>query len=142
MVWPKIVCRSARWSRPPCPYRPAQNRIPLQPVDSYSEAMAYNIKGVDPEHNRVLAEIEQKSGPNNFLRVMAHRPEAMQDFSRFYGALMGPAALIDRRLREMVYLAVSFVNECSYCTEHHTKTAQAAGLSGGEIREIEVENNQ
>jgi uncharacterized peroxidase-related enzyme len=104
--------------------------------------MAYNIKGVDPEHNRVLAEIEQKSGPNNFLRVMAHRPEAMQDFSRFYGALMGPAALIDRRLREMVYLAVSFVNECSYCTEHHTKTAQAAGLSGGEIREIEVENNQ
>jgi uncharacterized peroxidase-related enzyme len=104
--------------------------------------MAYTIKGVDPGHNRVLDEIEQKSGPNNFLRVMAHRPEAMHDFTRFYGALMGSTAVLDRRLREMIYLAVSAVNECSYCTAHHTKAALAAGIGSGEIREIEVENNQ
>jgi AhpD family alkylhydroperoxidase len=46
------------------------------------------------------------------------------------------------RIREMVYLAVSCVNECAYCTAHHTKTAAAAGFSSTEIREIEVENNQ
>lgn len=104
--------------------------------------MAYTIKGVEPGHNHVLAEIEKKSGPNNFLRVMAHRPEAMQDFTRFYGALMGSSALLDRRLREMVYLAVSSVNECNYCGQHHAKEAQTAGVTSAELREIEVENNQ
>jgi uncharacterized peroxidase-related enzyme len=104
--------------------------------------MAYTIKGVEPAQNPVLAAIENKSGPNNFLRVMARRPEAMEAFSRFYGALMGPTALLDRRLREMIYLAVSFVNECSYCATHHTKSALTTGLSANEVREIEVENNQ
>jgi uncharacterized peroxidase-related enzyme len=104
--------------------------------------MSYTIKGVEPAQNPVLAAIENKSGPNNFLRVMAHRPEAMAAFARFYEALMGPTPLLDRRLREMIYLAVSSVNECSYCSTHHTKSALTAGLSATEIREIEVENNQ
>jgi alkylhydroperoxidase family enzyme len=75
--------------------------------------MSYTIKGVEPAHNAALDAIEKKSGPNNFLRVMARRPEAMEAFTRFYGALMAPSSLLDRRLKEMVYLAVSFVNECS-----------------------------
>lgn len=104
--------------------------------------MAFRIKGVDPAQNPVLADIESKSGPSNFLRVMAHRPEAMQDFSRLYGDVMGPRSLLDRRLKEMVYLAVSFVNECSYCTAHHTHAALQGALTEGEVREIEVENNQ
>jgi uncharacterized peroxidase-related enzyme len=104
--------------------------------------MAYTIKGVEPANNAALAAIEKKSGPNNFLRVMANRPEAMQDFTRFYGAVMGSSSLLDRRLREMIYLAVSYVNECGYCAAHHTQGALAAGISGNEIREIEFENNQ
>ena len=104
--------------------------------------MAFTIKGVDPAHNPILAQIESKSGPNNFLRVMAHRPNAMEAFARFYGAVIGSPSLLDRRLKEIVYLAVSFVNECSYCSAHHTKSALSAGLSANEIREIEVENNQ
>jgi uncharacterized peroxidase-related enzyme len=103
--------------------------------------MATSIKGVEPAQSAALSEIEKKTGPSNFLRVMAHRPVAMQDFVRLYEDLMGPKAILDRRIREMVYLAVSCVNECAYCTAHHTKTAAAAGLSSTEVREIEVENN-
>jgi uncharacterized peroxidase-related enzyme len=123
-------------------YWAIQNPIPLQAFGSYSEGMAYSIKGVDPFHSPVVAEIEMKTGPSNFLRVMAHRPQAMQDFSRFYEALMGPTALLDRRLREMIYLAVSCVNECDYCTAHHARAALAAGIGENEIHEIQVENNQ
>jgi uncharacterized peroxidase-related enzyme len=104
--------------------------------------MAHTIKGVEPGLNSAVAEIEKKSGTNNFARVMAHRPEAMQAFMQLYGLLMGPAAILDRRVKEMVYLAVSYVNECNYCATHHVKTGGAAGLSASEIREIEVENNQ
>ena len=104
--------------------------------------MAYTIKGVEPAQNAALEAIESKSGPNNFLRVMAHRPQAMEAFNQFYGSIMGSSSLLDRRIREMIYLSVSFVNECSYCSTHHTKSALAAGLSSSQIREIEVENNQ
>ncbi|MDP9053263.1 MAG: carboxymuconolactone decarboxylase family protein [Acidobacteriota bacterium] len=104
--------------------------------------MATTVKAVEPARNEALAEIEKKTGPSNFFRTMAHRPEAMQDFARLYADLMGPGARLDRRLREMVYLAVSDVNECAYCAEHHRKTAQAAGISDQEMGEINTENNQ
>ena len=73
---------------------------------------------------------------------MAHRPEAMQQFASLYSSLMGPSARLDHRLREMIYLAVSYVNECTYCATHHQKTAKAAGLSDHELGEVNTENNQ
>jgi uncharacterized peroxidase-related enzyme len=103
--------------------------------------MAHSVRGVAPEQNAALAEIEKKTGPSSFLRVMAHRPEAMRNFVALYEILMGPSVL-DRRLKELVYLAVSYVNECKYCGSHHVKTSREAGISDTEIREIEVENNQ
>ena len=54
---------------------------------------------------------------------------------------MGPGAL-DRQLKEMVYLAVSSVNECKYCTAAHLKGARKAGLSERDIEDIESETNQ
>jgi uncharacterized peroxidase-related enzyme len=104
--------------------------------------MRLPLKAVEPALNPALAEIESKTGPSNFLRMMAHRPEAMQNFTGLYGSVMGSASLLDRRLKEIIYVAVSSVNECSYCSSHHTKAALAAGLSENEIREIEHENNQ
>lgn len=107
----------------------------------YSEGMAYIIKGVEPTAIPALAELEKKIGAGNSLRVMAHRPEAMRHFTGLYEALMGPTALLDRRLREMIGLAVSHLNESSYGSAHHAEAALAAGLTGAEIREVEVEND-
>ena len=103
--------------------------------------MPLTIKGVEPARSEALAEVEQKTGPSNFFRTMAHRPEAMRDFFRFYSDVMGPGAL-DRRLKEIVYLAVSTVNECDYCTAHHVKSGLSSGLSAQEIQEIRTEQNQ
>jgi uncharacterized peroxidase-related enzyme len=103
--------------------------------------MASPVKGIEPALNPVLAEIEKKSGPNHFFRVMANRPEAIQPFIGLYKVVMGPGAL-ERRIKEMTYLAVSYVNECAYCGAHHEKGARAAGLTDTEIHEILTENNQ
>ncbi len=103
--------------------------------------MALTIKGVEPDQNSALAAIEKNTGPMNFFRIMAHRPEAMEDVARLYGTIMGPGAL-DHRTKEIVYLAVSTVNECAYCTAHHVKSGSAAGLSAQDIEEIRTEQNQ
>jgi uncharacterized peroxidase-related enzyme len=103
--------------------------------------MAYKVKGVDPSQYPALAEIEQKTGPSNFLRTMAHRPELMLDFARLYSNLMGSGS-IPQRMKEMLYIAVSTVNECSYCAGHHVHTGKASGLSEQEIHEIETEQGQ
>ena len=103
--------------------------------------MASTVKGIEPALNPILADIEKKSGPNHFFRVMAHRPEAIQPFIGLYKAVMGPGTL-ERRIKEMTYLAVSYVNECAYCSADHEKGARAAGLTDNEIHEIRTENNQ
>lgn len=78
---------------------------------------------------------------SNFYRAMSHRPEARNDFEHFYGTVMGVGS-IDRRLKEMVYLAVSSVNECDYCSAHHAETAGAAGLTERELDDISMETDQ
>jgi uncharacterized peroxidase-related enzyme len=104
-------------------------------------SMAFTIKKFDPSQNEALAELEKKTGPSNFFRTMAHLPDAMRDFARLYNDVMGPGPL-DRRLKEMVYLAVSTVNECGYCVSHHLTTARQAGLSDREIEDIQAETDQ
>ena len=103
--------------------------------------MGQMVKGVDPANNEALAELERKTGPNNFFRAMAYKPDVLASFPKLYGSIMGPG-LIERRLKEMVYLAVSTVNECRYCTEAHLKGARKAGLSERDLEDIESETNQ
>ncbi len=79
--------------------------------------------------------------PTNFFRAMSHRPEAMHAFQPFYKTVMG-AGSIDRRLKEMVFIAASTVNECDYCEAHHAETARDAGLSETELDDISAETDQ
>lgn len=103
--------------------------------------MAQMVHGVDPATNPALSALESKTGPSNFFRVMAYKPDVMAAFPGLYGSIMGRGSL-DRRLKEMVYLAISFVNECAYCTAAHLKGAGKAGLSEREIEDLRSETNQ
>jgi uncharacterized peroxidase-related enzyme len=103
--------------------------------------MAQMVHGVDPANNAALAELEGKTGPSNFYRLMAHKPDVLASFPKLYGSIMGPGA-VDRRVKEMVYLAVSFVNECDYCTEAHLRGGRKAGLSERAIEDLQNETNQ
>jgi uncharacterized peroxidase-related enzyme len=113
----------------------------FNPAQRYYLGMGQMVHGVDPANNEALAELERKTGPNNFYRAMAHKPDVMAGFSKVYGSIMGLGSL-DRKLKEMVYLAVSTVNECKYCTAAHLEGARKAGLSEREIEDIESETNQ
>lgn len=103
--------------------------------------MATAIKPVEPSGNAFLAELERKIGrPSNMYRAMAHRPEALERFAPLYKAVMG-AGSVDRRLNELVYLTVSYANECPYCTAGHMASARRAGVSDDEMRALQTDQD-
>jgi len=114
---------------------------PVWIIACLSNVMAFRVKEIDPTRVPALAELENQSGPSNFFRTMAYRPAAMADFARLYTDIMG-AGTLDRRLKDMVYLAVSMVNECKYCRSHHEVLAREAGITDREIEDIQNETDQ
>jgi uncharacterized peroxidase-related enzyme len=103
--------------------------------------MGAAIKTVDPSQNEFLAELEQKSGrENRFFRAMANRPEVLKNFVPFYASVVGRGS-VDRRIKELVYLTVSYANECAYCTAAHLASGKKAGITEEEIRALQTEQD-
>jgi uncharacterized peroxidase-related enzyme len=103
--------------------------------------MATAIKLVEPVQNEFLAELEQKANrPNHFYRTMANRPEVLKSFVPLYSAIMGPGT-VERRVKELIYLTVSYANECAYCTAAHSASGRKAGLTEEEMRALQTEQD-
>jgi len=103
--------------------------------------MATAIRMADPLQNEFLAELEKKANrANHFFRTMANRPEVLKTFVPFYGAVMGRGP-VDRRIKELVYLTVSYANKCAYCTAAHVASGGKAGISEDEMRALQAEQN-
>lgn len=66
---------------------------------------------------------------------MANRPDVLKHFVPLYGSIMGAGA-VDRRTKELIYLTVSYSNECAYCTAAHVTTGTKAGISEEEMRAL------
>jgi uncharacterized peroxidase-related enzyme len=104
-------------------------------------SMAAAIKMVDPQQDEFLANLENKSKrASHFFRTMANRSEVLKSFVPFYGAVFGPGS-VERRVKELVYLACSFANECAYCTASHTASGKRAGITEDELRALQTEQD-
>jgi AhpD family alkylhydroperoxidase len=65
---------------------------------------------------------------NNFWRGLANQPAVLERTWASLKAVMGPG-LLDPVTKELVYIAVSTINACSYCIHSHTAAARAKGLT-------------
>ncbi|MGQ0566024.1 MAG: carboxymuconolactone decarboxylase family protein [Gemmobacter sp.] len=65
---------------------------------------------------------------NNFWRALAADPTLLRATWDRAQAVMAPGAL-DALTKELVYIAVSVTNGCSYCTHSHTAAARAKGMT-------------
>ncbi len=65
--------------------------------------------------------------PGNVQKAMAHRPEMLKNFLSFYASV---GRSLDRRLYELIYIRVSLINGCRYCTQHHVASSKRTGLTG------------
>jgi uncharacterized peroxidase-related enzyme len=93
---------------------------------------------VEPAENEFLSGLEARAKrASYFFRTMANRPEVLKAFIPFYGAIMGPGS-VERRIKELVYLTVSFTNRCAYCSAAHIATGTKAGITGDEMAALKA----
>ena len=99
------------------------------------------IKMADPAGNDYLASLEAKTGrANHFFRTMANRPDVLRSFVPLYQAVMAPGS-VDRRTKELAYLACSYANECAYCTASHVASGGKGGITAEEMEAIQTEQD-
>jgi AhpD family alkylhydroperoxidase len=72
---------------------------------------------------------------NDFWRALANQPEVLERTWSTLKSIMGPGAL-DPLVKEMIYIAVSTANGCSYCIHSHTASARAKGLTEAQHGEL------
>jgi AhpD family alkylhydroperoxidase len=73
---------------------------------------------------------------NNFWRALANQPELLErTWASVKQVMIEPGAL-DPLTKELVHIAVSTANSCSYCVHSHTAAARAKGLSDEQYGEF------
>ena len=65
---------------------------------------------------------------NNFWRALAYDPATLEAVWSRLKHDMAPGSL-DPLTKELVYIAVSTANGCSYCIHSHTAAAKAKGMT-------------
>ncbi|MGD0824407.1 MAG: carboxymuconolactone decarboxylase family protein [Terriglobales bacterium] len=80
-----------------------------------------------------IYESKLKGKPGNIQKALAHRPAMLGNFLGFYPSV---GRSLDRKTYEAVYLRVSLINRCHYCTQHHIQGAKRAGLSPEQMKAL------
>lgn len=105
--------------------------------------MATIKKPENPENNpRVKAVFDDIRATRNtkfvgnIWRYLAFDPALLENVWSDVKAVMATDSLIDAKTKEMIYVAVSVANACSYCVHSHTAAAKAQGMSDAEHAEL------
>ena len=72
----------------------------------------------------------------NFWRYLAFDPLLLKNVWNDVKNLMVKETQIDKKTKEMIYMAVSITNNCSYCNHSHTASAKKLGLTSEEHSEF------
>jgi AhpD family alkylhydroperoxidase len=73
---------------------------------------------------------------NNFWRALASQPALLErTWSSIKEVMIEPGAL-DPLTKELIYIAVSTINSCSYCVHSHSAAARAKGLTDQQYTEF------
>lgn len=100
-----------------------------------SDAEAESIPAV----KAVFDDIRETRGSdfiNNVWRALANDPAGLERTWNQVKSVMAVPGALDPKIREMIYIAVSAANGCSYCVHSHTAAARAKGMTGEEHGEL------
>src|SRR5580658_7787149 len=73
---------------------------------------------------------------NNFWRALANQPSLLERTWDSVKQVMIAPGVLDPLTKELVYIAISTANSCSYCIHSHTAAARAKGLSDEQYAEF------
>ena len=72
----------------------------------------------------------------NFWKYLAFDPSLLKEVWSDVKNLMTKETLINKKTKEMIYMAVSITNNCSYCIHSHTASAKKLGMTDEEHAEF------
>ncbi|MGD0788216.1 MAG: carboxymuconolactone decarboxylase family protein [Terracidiphilus sp.] len=95
------------------------------------------------EHSEVTPEIAalydkvfaQRGNVPNMFRVMAHRPEIFSTMQAHFDAVLNTGT-VSTRLKELIIVRTSQVNETPYCLASHTALAKRLGWSDEQLAHL------
>jgi AhpD family alkylhydroperoxidase len=73
---------------------------------------------------------------NNLWRALAFDPELLERTWSEVKRVMATPSQLDPLTKEMIYIAVSVANACSYCVHSHTSAARAKGMTDAQHAEL------
>ncbi len=73
---------------------------------------------------------------NHFWRGLANHPAILERTWADLKAVMVAPGALDPLTRELIYIAVSTANGCSYCVHSHTAAARARGMTDAQHAEL------
>jgi uncharacterized peroxidase-related enzyme len=89
-----------------------------------------------PEVKEIYA-AQLKGKPGNIQKALAHRPVMLGTFLAFYASV---GRSLDRKLYEAVYLRISLINGCRYCTQHHIQGTKRVGITAEQMKALKDGN--
>jgi AhpD family alkylhydroperoxidase len=73
---------------------------------------------------------------SDFVNNLANQPEILERTWTTLKAVMGAPGPLDPLTRELIYIAVSITNGCSYCIHSHTAAARAKGMTDAQYSDF------
>lgn len=73
---------------------------------------------------------------NDFWRYIAFDAELLERTWAEAKAVMAAPSALDPLTKELVYMAVSIANGCSYCVHSHTAAARARGMTDAQHADL------
>ena len=86
----------------------------------------------DPRVKAVFDDIRESRKSdfvNNFWRALANQPDTLERIWAGLKEVMVQPSALDPLVKELIYIAVSTANGCSYCVHSHTAGAKAKGMT-------------
>ena len=101
------------------------------------------IKKINDESHPIIEDIykdikqtRNTSYIGNFWKYLAFDPNLLKNVWTDIKNIMVKESIIPNKTKEMIYMAVSITNNCSYCTHSHTAAAKKLGMTSEEHSEF------
>ena len=101
-------------------------------------ALPTNIES-NPKVKAVFDDIRQTRQSdfiNNMWLYLAFDPDLLESTWREVKTVMASPSSLDPLTKEMIYIAVSVTNACSYCVHSHTAAARNKGMSDAQHADL------
>jgi len=73
---------------------------------------------------------------NNVWRALASQPAVLETTWAQVKAVMASESALDPLTKELIYMAVSVANGCSYCAHSHTASARTKGMTEAQYQDF------